>query len=140
MAGMKHGAPDVRHRTVAQAGLALNDDQRGDAHSARRNSGTDASRERALPLSAHGDVIVKTVLRRVVRESARLDVPIEAVADDTDLYRFGLTWLATVYVMRAVEEAFEIEIPDSMLTRELCRSIDSLAAAVSKLSCTRAAA
>ena len=35
--------------------------------------------------------------------------------------------------MLAIENAFDIEIPDRMLTRQLFRSIDSLAAAVQQI-------
>lgn len=73
-------------------------------------------------------------LRRILSESARLDVPVDQIEDSSDLYEHGLSSLATVQIMLAVEDAFDIEIPDAMLTRKLFQSIDSLAAAVSELS------
>lgn len=73
-------------------------------------------------------------LRRILSESARLDVPVDQIGDAHDLYEHGLSSLATVQIMLAVEDAFDIEIPDAMLTRRLFQSIDSLAAAVSELS------
>ncbi|RKP45332.1 acyl carrier protein [Pararobbsia silviterrae] len=73
-------------------------------------------------------------LRRILSESARLDVPVDQIGDASDLYEHGLSSLATVQIMLAVEDAFDIEIPDAMLTRKLFQSIDSLAAAVSELS------
>ncbi|CAM2138371.1 Aminoacyl carrier protein [Pararobbsia alpina] len=73
-------------------------------------------------------------LRRILSESARLDVPVDQIEDTSDLYEHGLSSLATVQIMLAVEDAFDIEIPDAMLTRKLFQSIDSLAAAVSELS------
>jgi acyl carrier protein len=73
-------------------------------------------------------------LRRILSESARLDVPVDQIDDGSDLYEHGLSSLATVQIMLAVEDAFDIEIPDAMLTRKLFQSIDSLAAAVSELS------
>jgi acyl carrier protein len=42
--------------------------------------------------------------------------------------------------MLAVEDEFNIEIPDRMLTRRLFSSIDSLAAAVTELQLAQAAA
>ena len=77
-------------------------------------------------------------LRRILSESARLDVPVDQIDDATDLYEHGLSSLATVQIMLAVEDAFDIEIPDAMLTRRLFQSIDSLAAAVLELAANKA--
>lgn len=73
---------------------------------------------------------MKTTIRNILGEVARLDVPLATLPDDADLYAAGLSSLATVHVMLALENAFDIEIPDQMLTRQLFRSVDSLAAAV----------
>ncbi|MBV8273596.1 acyl carrier protein [Cupriavidus sp. BIS7] len=73
---------------------------------------------------------MKATIRNILGEVARLDVPLASLADNDDLYAAGLSSLATVHVMLALENAFDIEIPDQMLTRQLFRSVDSLAAAV----------
>ena len=73
---------------------------------------------------------MKATIRNILGEVARLDVPLATLADNDDLYAAGLSSLATVHVMPALENAFDIEIPDQMLTRQLFRSVDSLAAAV----------
>ena len=83
---------------------------------------------------------MKTALRRILSESARLDVAPDTLADDADLYAAGLSSLATVHLMLAIEDEFGIEIPDRMLMRRLFSSIDSLAAAVSELQQAQAAA
>ena len=83
---------------------------------------------------------MKTELRRILAESARLDVPIDTLADNDDLYSAGLSSLATVHVMLAIEDEFGIEIPDHMLTRRLFSSVDSLASAVEELRRAQAAA
>ena len=62
---------------------------------------------------------MKTALRRILSESARLDVAPDTLADDADLYAAGLSSLATVHLMLAIEDEFGIEIPDRMLTRRL---------------------
>ena len=77
---------------------------------------------------------MKNRLRRIIAESARLDVPISTLTDGDDLYAAGLQSLTTVPLLLAVEDEFEIEIPDRLLTRQLFSSIDSLAAAVLELS------
>ncbi|BAN27713.1 acyl carrier protein [Caballeronia insecticola] len=83
---------------------------------------------------------MKTELRRILAESARLDVSIDTLSDSDDLYAAGLSSLATVHVMLAIEDEFGIEIPDRMLTRRLFSSVDSLAAAVDELRRSQAAA
>ena len=76
---------------------------------------------------------MKATIRNILGEVARLDVPLASLADTDDLYAAGLSSLATVHVMLAIENAFDIEIPDQMLTRQLFRSVDSLAAAVESI-------
>jgi len=83
---------------------------------------------------------MKDIVRRILSESARLDVPADSLADDADLYAAGLSSLATVHVMLAIEDEFGVEIPDHMLTRRLFSSIDSLAAAVTELQQAKATA
>jgi acyl carrier protein len=91
-------------------------------------------------LDPRGDHCMKTALRRILSESARLDVPVDGLADDADLYAAGLSSLATVHLMLAMEDEFDVEIPDRMLTRRLFSSIDSMAAAMTELLRAKAAA
>jgi acyl carrier protein len=70
---------------------------------------------------------MKADLRRILSETACLDVRIEALSDSDDLYAAGLSSLGAVRVMMAIEEAFGIEIPGELITYDLFRSIDSLA-------------
>jgi acyl carrier protein len=83
---------------------------------------------------------MKDQLRRILSESARLDAPVDSIGDSDDLYAAGLSSLATVHVMLAIEDDFGIEIPDRMLTRRLFSSIDALAAAITELQRAQAAA
>ncbi|MGO4325721.1 acyl carrier protein [Cupriavidus sp. 2TAF22] len=76
---------------------------------------------------------MKATIRQILADVARLDVSVEALDDQADLYEAGLSSLATVHVMLAIENAFNIEIPDAMLTRQLFRSVNSLAAAAEQL-------
>ena len=76
---------------------------------------------------------MRAAIRRILAEVGRLESSIETLDDQGDLYEAGLSSLATVHVMLALENEFGIEIPDRMLTRQLFRSIDSLAAAVEQL-------
>lgn len=73
---------------------------------------------------------MKATIRTILAEVGRLEVPADTLDDHADLYEAGLSSLATVHVMLAIENAFDIEIPDRMLTRQLFRSIQSLADAI----------
>ena len=72
-------------------------------------------------------------VREILSQHGRLFTPVTQVRDDSDLYDAGLTSLATVGVMLALEEGFDIEFPDSMLSRKTFASIESLSAAVQSL-------
>ena len=52
---------------------------------------------------------------------------------DTDLYRAGMKSFSSVQLMLALEDAFEIEVPDDLLTRETFRSPAALHEAVAAL-------
>jgi acyl carrier protein len=77
--------------------------------------------------------MMKTVLRRILSETASLDVPVETLSDSADLYAAGLTSMATVRVMIAVEDEFSIEIPGRFMTHSLFQSIDSLASVIAQI-------
>jgi acyl carrier protein len=72
-------------------------------------------------------------IRGVIRDHARLPVDVDGLAPDADLYQAGMTSHASVNVMLALEDHFDIEFPDRMLTRSVFESIDSIAAAVQEL-------
>jgi acyl carrier protein len=69
-------------------------------------------------------------IRSILAEHGRLSVDPGQLRDDDDLYRVGLTSHSTVGVMLALEDAFEIEIPDSMLRKSTFQSIASIQNAV----------
>jgi acyl carrier protein len=72
-------------------------------------------------------------IRNVIAAHARLPVVVDALADDADLYAAGMTSHASVNVMLALEDAFDVEFPDHMLTRRSFESIASIAGALSQL-------
>ena len=76
------------------------------------------------------DSEIRSKIRQVLSEAALLDVPLDTLSDHADLYAAGLASVTSVRVMVALEDEFEIEIPDRLLTRHLFRSIDSLTSAV----------
>lgn len=62
-----------------------------------------------------------------------MPVDAHALDDHADLYQAGMTSHASVNVMLALEDAFDIEFPDSMLKRSVFESVASIAAALSTL-------
>jgi acyl carrier protein len=78
-----------------------------------------------------------TQVRELLSQHGRLSAPIADLADDSDLHAAGLTSLATVGLMLALEERFDVEFPDSLLTRRTFSSIAALAAAVESLRSAR---
>lgn len=78
-------------------------------------------------------------VREILSDHARLPTDVSTLADSADLYDAGMTSHASVNVMLALEEGFDVEFPDSMLTRSVFASIDSICAAISQLEQAQAA-
>lgn len=72
-------------------------------------------------------------VRKVLKDHARLSGDANAIAPDADLNQSGMTSHATVNVMLALEEEFEVEFPDRMLTRNVFNSIASICDALGEL-------
>jgi acyl carrier protein len=72
-------------------------------------------------------------VRAVIRDHARLPVEVDDLAEGADLFQSGMTSHASVSVMLALEEEFDLEFPDSMLTRRMFESIASITSAVGSL-------
>lgn len=72
-------------------------------------------------------------VRQIIREHGRLAVDVDALGDDADLYEAGMTSHASVNLMLALEGAFDIEFPDSMLRRNVFESVSSISDALRTL-------
>ena len=72
-------------------------------------------------------------IRAIVKEHGRLAVNVDTLGDDADLYQAGMTSHASVNLMLALEGAFDVEFPDSMLRRRVFESIASIRAALEEL-------
>ena len=73
-------------------------------------------------------------IRSILVQHGRLSVDATKLRDDDDLYRVGLTSHGTVNVMLALEDEFEIEIPDNLLRKSTFQSVASIRAAVLEIS------
>lgn len=72
-------------------------------------------------------------VRDVLSRHGRLPTPVDQLLDTSDLYGAGLTSLATVGLMLALEQQFDIEFPDNMLGRKTFGSIESIVEAIEQL-------
>jgi acyl carrier protein len=72
-------------------------------------------------------------IRDILAQHGRLAVDVAQLNDDSDIYLAGLTSLATVGVMLALEDHFNIEFPEATLGRKTFMSINAIADAVGEL-------
>ena len=76
---------------------------------------------------------METEIREILAEHARLPVEMTSLDDDADLYQAGMTSHASVSVMLALEDAFDIEFPESMLRKGTFESVSAISAALTSL-------
>ena len=83
---------------------------------------------------------VQARVRTLLKNAGWLQADVETLADDADLYAAGLTSHATVNLMLALEEAFDIEFPDRLLRRRTFSSVDAIAEALVEIGVQKEAA
>jgi acyl carrier protein len=74
-----------------------------------------------------------TAVREVLEQHAKLPVEVASLDGGTNLYQAGMSSHASVSVMLALEDRFDIEFPDAKLTRSAFESIDAITGVVSEL-------
>lgn len=79
-------------------------------------------------------------VRKLLKEAGTLQADLDTLGDGADLYAAGLTSHATVSLMLALEEAFDIEFPDRLLRRRTFSSIDTIAEALTEIGVQQEAA
>jgi acyl carrier protein len=65
-------------------------------------------------------------IRHVLRDHARLSADLTQLSENADLYDSGMTSHASVNLMLALENEFDVEFPDELLTRSVFSSIGSI--------------
>jgi acyl carrier protein len=78
-------------------------------------------------------------IRRVIADYARLATDVSALDDTADLYAAGMTSHASVNLMLALENEFDVEFPDRMLRRGVFESVNSIRTALEELTSEAAA-
>jgi acyl carrier protein len=76
---------------------------------------------------------VEQEIRAIVSEHGRLSVDAMQLDADASLYQAGLTSHASVNLMLALEDHFEIEFPERMLRRRTFESIAAIKSAIEEL-------
>jgi len=72
-------------------------------------------------------------IRDILEAHARLGAGAADLSESDDLYQAGMTSHASVNVMLALENAFDVEFPDRMLTRSVFQSIAAIRGAIEEL-------
>jgi acyl carrier protein len=73
-------------------------------------------------------------IRAIVGRHGRLATEIHSLADSDDLYRAGLTSHASVSLMLALEDEFDVEFDEVHLTRATFASVSAIHGALTELS------
>ena len=76
-------------------------------------------------------------IRAILREHARLSADVDTLTDDADLYQAGMTSHASVNLMLALEDKFEVEFPERMLRRRAFENVAAIRAAIEELTAGR---
>jgi acyl carrier protein len=77
--------------------------------------------------------IMNEKIRAIVKENARLPIDIATLSDDSNLYDAGMSSHASVNVMLALEDEFEVEFPPRLLRRSVFSSVANIAEAINEL-------
>ena len=77
-------------------------------------------------------------IRELIGNHKILPVPVATIRDEDDLYELGMSSFASVQLMLALEEAFDIEFPETMLNRKTFATISAIDRSVSELVSGRA--
>ena len=72
-------------------------------------------------------------IQRLLDENGNLSVAAGHLAADADLYRAGLTPLAAIQLMLALEKEFNVKVPEHMLNRHSTSSIKAICSCIGKL-------
>jgi acyl carrier protein len=72
-------------------------------------------------------------IRGILAQYGQLPVEMEKLRDEDDLYQAGMTSQASVNVMLALEDEFEVEFPETMLRKSTFESVAAIRGALGEL-------
>jgi acyl carrier protein len=73
-------------------------------------------------------------IRTILADHGHLPVDVDKLSDEDDLYQAGMTSHASVNVMLALEDEFDIEFPERMLRKSTFESVAAIRIAISEIS------
>ena len=76
---------------------------------------------------------MEETIRKVLAEHAQLPVEVDKLRSGDNLYEVGMTSHASVNVMLALEDEFEVEFPEAMLRKSTFESVAAIRAALGEL-------
>jgi acyl carrier protein len=82
--------------------------------------------------------LMEETIRTILAEYGHLPLEMDKIRDEDDLYQVGMTSHASVNVMLALEDEFEIEFPEAMLRRSTFESVAAIRKALDELIQARA--
>ena len=77
--------------------------------------------------------MTEDLIREVLAQHGKLSASAASISDTADLYAAGLTSHASVNVMLALEDPFEVEFSERMLRKSTFSSIASIREAIDEL-------
>jgi len=80
-----------------------------------------------------GKQMMIDTVRELLSKHGGLPVSVEQLSDTDDLYDAGLSSFASVQLMLALEEEFDVEFPEHLLNRKSFSSISEIVAALSEI-------
>ena len=72
-------------------------------------------------------------IRAILAKHGQLPVDVEKIRNEDNLYEAGMTSHASVNVMLALEDEFEVEFPEAMLRKSTFESVAAISAALGEL-------
>jgi acyl carrier protein len=72
-------------------------------------------------------------IRDILAEHGRFPVDVSNIDEKDDLFRAGMTSHASVNVMLALEDEFDVEFPESMLRKSTFESVHAIRSALCEL-------
>ncbi|WP_150525338.1 acyl carrier protein [Roseibium sediminis] len=73
------------------------------------------------------------IVRELLAKHGSLPVSVDQISDDADLYDAGLSSFASVQLMLALEEHFDVEFPEHLLNRKSFSSVEAIVAALAEI-------
>jgi acyl carrier protein len=76
---------------------------------------------------------MEETIRSILAQYGHLPVELDKIRDEDDLYQLGMTSHASVNVMLALEDEFDVEFPEALLRKSTFESVAAIQNALGDL-------